>query len=237
MVKTNVLYQHGTLALMVPGLLKGTLTSGGLLEHGDTGIGTGEGLDGELIILNGVVYQVRGNGEVRVMPKQDTIPFGNIHWADYQSLGNVTDLELDQLGKHILKGHSANTFFSVEVKGNFKNVTTRAVIKSNPPYKTLAQTADDQRVFQADIIEGTLLGYFMPTLYAGAAVGGFHWHFLSDDHTFGGHVLAVGGATGALGFQQFDSLDLHLPTNDADFMNHDFSQDDILSVIEKAESF
>lgn len=120
MVKTNVLYQHGTLALLVPGLLKGTLTSGGLLEHGDTGIGTGEGLDGELIILNGVVYQVRGNGEVRVMPKQDTIPFGNIHWADYQSLGNVADLELDQLGKHILKGHSANTFSPLKLRGPLK---------------------------------------------------------------------------------------------------------------------
>lgn len=43
MTKTNVLYQHGTLALLVPGLLKGTLTSGELLEHGDTGIGTGRG--------------------------------------------------------------------------------------------------------------------------------------------------------------------------------------------------
>ena len=44
------LYQHGTLALLVPGLLKGTISMGELLKHGDTGIGTGEGLDGELII-------------------------------------------------------------------------------------------------------------------------------------------------------------------------------------------
>lgn len=54
----NVLYQHGTLALLVPGLLEGTTTIGELLKHGDTGIGTGEGLDGELIILDGVAYKV-----------------------------------------------------------------------------------------------------------------------------------------------------------------------------------
>ena len=39
----NQLYQHGTLALLVPGLLEGTTTIGELLTHGDTGIGTGEG--------------------------------------------------------------------------------------------------------------------------------------------------------------------------------------------------
>ena len=53
----NQLYQHGTLALLVPGLLEGTTTIGELLTHGDTGIGTGEGLDGELIILDGVAIR------------------------------------------------------------------------------------------------------------------------------------------------------------------------------------
>jgi len=55
---TTKLFQHGTLALLVPGLLTGTLTMKELLQHGDTGIGTGEGLDGELIILDGQPYQV-----------------------------------------------------------------------------------------------------------------------------------------------------------------------------------
>ncbi|MFT9270106.1 MAG: acetolactate decarboxylase, partial [Liquorilactobacillus nagelii] len=41
---TKALYQHGTLALLVPGLLTGTLTLKELMAHGDTGIGTGEGL-------------------------------------------------------------------------------------------------------------------------------------------------------------------------------------------------
>ncbi len=38
-----MLYQHGTLAQLVPGLLEGTTTIGDILSHGDTGIGTGEG--------------------------------------------------------------------------------------------------------------------------------------------------------------------------------------------------
>lgn len=58
------LYQHGTLALLVPGLLKGTISMGELLKHGDTGIGTGEGLDGELIILAGKPYHVHATGDI-----------------------------------------------------------------------------------------------------------------------------------------------------------------------------
>ena len=58
----QVLFQHGTLALLVPGLLAGTMSIGELLQHGDTGIGTGAGLDGELIILEGNAYQINGQG-------------------------------------------------------------------------------------------------------------------------------------------------------------------------------
>lgn len=40
MKDTKKLFQHGTLALLVPGLFDGTLPLSSLLEHGDTGIGT-----------------------------------------------------------------------------------------------------------------------------------------------------------------------------------------------------
>lgn len=70
----NQLYQHGTLALLVPGLLEGTTTIGELLTHGDTGIGTGEGLDGELIILDGVAYKVGQSGVAERVPDDFTMP-------------------------------------------------------------------------------------------------------------------------------------------------------------------
>ena len=67
MKDTKKLFQHGTLALLVPGLFDGTLPLGSLLEHGDTGIGTATGLDGEMIILDGVPYLVRSDGSVNVL--------------------------------------------------------------------------------------------------------------------------------------------------------------------------
>lgn len=236
MSKTQTLYQHGTLALLVPGLLDGTITMKELLEHGDTGIGTGEGLDGELVILDGVPYQVDSDGKVNVVKDDFTLPFANSHFAEYRHLVDIKNLDQKELDKKVLSLTSANTFFSIRLHGTFTNVKTRAVKKSHKPYATLGKTAEDQSIFVRETVTGTLLSYYSPTIFDGAAVGGFHHHFLSDDHDFGGHVLGLGSATGKVEIQQFDTLEQHLPTQNADFMDYDFSDWDILGEIHKAEN-
>ena len=56
-MKSNNIYQ--ALAL---GYTKPVITVRELLEHGDTGLGTFEHVDGETILLDGVCYQAKGNG-------------------------------------------------------------------------------------------------------------------------------------------------------------------------------
>lgn len=236
MSNSNILYQHGTLALLVPGLLDGTLTMKDLLSHGDTGIGTGEGLDGELIILDGTPYQVDSKGNVNLVDSEFTLPFANSHFADYAEMLEVEDIKRDDLQKQISEtAASNNTFYSVKITGTFKNMKTRAVQKSSQPYKSLAETAEKQSIFTKDSVEGTLLSYYSPQLFDGAAVGGFHSHFMSDEHDFGGHILSFESVTGVVSFQQFDSLEQHLPTDNKDYMQHDFSQDNILDDVHNAE--
>ncbi|KRK88673.1 acetolactate decarboxylase [Lentilactobacillus sunkii] len=236
MAKFTTLYQHGTLALLVPGLLKGTLTMGDLLKHGDTGIGTGEGLDGELIILDGKPYQVNSKGNVNVVPNSFNMPFANIHFANYSPLAELEDVSQDDLEKQVLSlMHANNTFFSIKITGSFTNVKTRAVKKSVPPFKTLAETAKNQSIFTRDKVEGTLISYFSPELFDGAAVAGFHNHFLSDDRKFGGHLLDFHLDKGDVSYQLFDTLEQHLPVNDDDYMKHDFSADNIKDDIHNAE--
>lgn len=236
MTNTNVLYQHGTLALLVPGLLDGTLPMKELLAHGDTGIGTGEGLDGELIILDGVPYQVDGKGNVNIVKDSFMLPFANSHFASYQELVDVNDIKRDDLQKLIdEKAASANTFYSVIIKGTFKNMKTRAVQKSTKPYDTLAITAEKQSIFDRETVDGTLLSYYSPQIFDGAAVGGFHSHFMADSHDFGGHILEFTSVSGTVSFQQFNSLEQHLPTHSESYMKHDFSNEDILGTIHDAE--
>ncbi|MDF7676119.1 acetolactate decarboxylase [Neisseriaceae bacterium ESL0693] len=230
------LYQHGTLALLVPGLLRGTLTMQQLLQHGDTGIGTGEGLDGELIILDGKPYQVNGDGGVNIVSGDFTMPFANIHRAHYRDLMDLSDLPMDEAYQRIAEKVCAeNTFYSIRMSGLFSSMTTRAVRKSEPPYHTLVETAEEQHVFKAENIQGTLVGYYSPEVFHGPTVSGFHSHFLADDHTLGGHILDFSVAKVHVKVQMFDTFEQHLPVDDDEYMQHDFSADDVGSAITRAE--
>ncbi|KRL98977.1 acetolactate decarboxylase [Liquorilactobacillus satsumensis] len=236
MKKTNVLYQHGTLALLVPGLLAGTLKMEDLLKHGDTGIGTGEGLDGELIILDGIAYQVDSAGKVNLVSPEFTMPFANSHYADYQKVTTIANASPVDFEKAALQGRpNSNTFFSVLVKGTFSYMKTRAVVKSERPFSTLAETAQKQSIFEAKDVTGTFLSYYSPALFNGAAVAGYHNHFLASDHSIGGHVLDFKIAEGTLFVQTFDTLEQHLPVDNSEFSAHDFSKDDIAGIISQVE--
>lgn len=230
------LFQHGTLALLVPGLLKGTMKMGELLKHGDTGIGTGEGLDGEVIILGSTAYHIHATGDVTTVSNSFRMPFANAHFARYVPLAEFENVDEADLNKQMVSLSCAvNTFFSVEIHGTFSNIRTRAAVQSKPPYQTLAETSKNQSVFTRDRIDGTLLGCYSPQLFEGATVGGFHHHFISDDHKFGGHVLGFHLVKGDVSYQLFDTFEQHLPVNDKQYMGHDFSDDHIQGDIHQSE--
>ena len=71
-------FQHGTLGMLVPGLFDGTMTIADLLKHGDWGIGTASGLDGEMIVLDHTPYLAQSNGEIRVLKPEEKVPFATV---------------------------------------------------------------------------------------------------------------------------------------------------------------
>lgn len=237
-MKQDTLYQHNMLASLVPGLLEGSLTLTELLAHGDTGIGTGVGLDGELIILDGVAYQALSTGEIKQLAGDFQVPFANSHFADFQKLFTVNDsTPKEALETKILQQRKwSNLFFAVKMTGTFAKMKTRAVQASTPPFKTLRETADDQAIFTAGNVAGTLIGYYAPALFNGIAVGGFHVHFISaDKKTIAGHVLNYELATGEVLVQPFANLEQHFPVVDDQYLQHDFDNDNIVDDLEHAE--
>lgn len=237
MDKEDTLYQHGTLALLVPGLFKGTLTVGELLKYGNYGIGSVEGLDGELTVVDGKGYLVRSDGAVTLVGPDETVPFANAHFDRPTDQYQRQDVARGSLEAQILKEHDYdNLFFAMKVTGTFKSIKTRVVNgNGKPPYKTLAQTARDQSIFEAANIKGTLLGYYSPELFQGVASAGYHIHFISDDHTFGGHVLDYTLGDGQVALQTFENLDLHLPAHDSTYRKFDFDYGDTADIISSAE--
>lgn len=229
-------YQHGTLGMLVPGLFEGTLSVAELLEHGDFGIGTASGLDGEMVLLDHTPYLVQSTGEVRILQPEEKVPFATVHFQQVKDTFTATNLTQKQLGETILEKYPyKNLFFAVKLTGQFSVVKTRAVEKQTRPYKTLTQVADEQALFEAHDISGTIIGYFAPALFQGMAAAGYHLHFLADDHSMGGHLLDFTVTEAEVELQPFATVEQHFPVADQEFLEKDLAIADLHAQIERAE--
>ncbi|MCR5235859.1 MAG: acetolactate decarboxylase, partial [Lachnospiraceae bacterium] len=73
MSKTKM-YQVSTLQALMLGYSRPVISVAELLEHGDTGLGTFEDVDGEMIVLDGVCYRATENGAVEIAKPDKGVP-------------------------------------------------------------------------------------------------------------------------------------------------------------------
>jgi alpha-acetolactate decarboxylase len=73
-----VVFQVSTLDALRLGLYQGVYTLSALRHQGDFGLGTFEGIDGEMTILNGHFYHFRSDGVLTEEPDSSRIPFAVI---------------------------------------------------------------------------------------------------------------------------------------------------------------
>jgi len=69
------LFQVSTLDALLQGVYNGSISVGELKRHGDFGLGTYEGLDGEMIVFDGHFYHMRSNGILTEASDTDMVPF------------------------------------------------------------------------------------------------------------------------------------------------------------------
>ncbi|MCK1203233.1 acetolactate decarboxylase [Streptococcus uberis] len=239
MSNSSILFQHNTLASLMAGLYKGTLPLEKLLEHGDLGIGTLDGIDGELIICDGKAYQAIGTGqqaEVIELSGNETVPYAAIvnHRADQRfDLNEPMDHELlkAQLESRF---SSKNLFQSIKIKGHFKQMHVRMIPKS-PIGKRFAEIANQQPEFTEEDISGTLVGFWTPELFHGVSVAGYHLHFISDDKTFGGHVMDFVCDHASVEIGHIDALVQDFPRQDANFKEASFNVEQLKNDISDSE--
>lgn len=223
-MEKNSFFQQGTMQMLSEGLLDGTITLKELMIHGDTGIGTGEGIDGELIILNGKGFKVNHKGEGIPLENAFKITFADVHFENYEKIDNVSSIELSKCLEEIKKRIvGTNIFFSVKIHGKFEVIHTRSSKKSNKPYPGIEKIANNQVEFYSKDVTGTLLSYYSPSLYQGITVAGFHSHFISDDYTVGGHVIFSKIKHASVYLQKFASFTQNTPIQNIDYLNADLS--------------
>lgn len=74
--EAHVLFQASTIGALLEGAYDGDLSFGELAEHGDLGLGTLNGLDGEMIALDGRFYRAALDGAIDEIAADERTPFG-----------------------------------------------------------------------------------------------------------------------------------------------------------------
>ncbi|EOD8802267.1 acetolactate decarboxylase [Staphylococcus aureus] len=233
---TNVLYQHSTLGTLMAGLLKGTASINELLQHGDLGIATLTGSNGEVIFLDGKAYHANEHKEFVELKGDELTPYATVtkFVADtsYETKDKSSEAVFAEIKEKML---SENLFSAVKISGLFKKMHVRMMPAQEPPYTRLIDSARRQPEQTETYVKGSVVGFFTPELFHGIGSAGFHVHFANDDRNFGGHVLDFEVEDVKVEIQNIETFEQHFPIQDKDFTKANIDYKDIADEIREAE--
>jgi acetolactate decarboxylase len=229
-------YQTSTMGALLDGVYDGDVTIRELLRHGNFGLGTFNGLDGEMLVLDGVCYQLRGDGSAQVADADQRTPFAVVTWFDADRSFEVTE-PLDRAG---LKARideslpSTNLIVAVRVTGDFSVIRTRTVTEQHRPYPPFTEATQDQHEVAFSDASGTLAGFRMPDYEQGVSVAGYHSHFVDAERRHGGHALDYLLTQGRVDISVRSDLHLSLPRT-PEFLAAELNKADMDTQIRRTE--
>lgn len=236
-LQNDVLYQVSTIDALLEGLYDGQLSMGELKEQGDLGLGTFDALDGEMIVIDGEVYQMKTDGYAYSVDDTVTTPFAAVTYFETDESIVLKEpshsSEVALLIGELLP--SKNLMYAIRIDGTFEHMKVRSVPVQEEPYPLLVDViADEQAVFELEDVEGSIVGFWLPYYVEGINVPGYHFHFIDTGREKGGHVLEYVIRNGTIYIDQTAGFELVLPES-AEFMNGDISRDkgDELHTVEK----
>ncbi|MCP8318695.1 MAG: acetolactate decarboxylase, partial [Candidatus Methylarchaceae archaeon HK01B] len=87
----DILFQTSTISALLEGAYDGNMTYGELKKHGDFGLGTFNGLDGEMAGLDGTFYQVKDDGIAYPVDDSIKTPFALVTFFEADKLNFLDD--------------------------------------------------------------------------------------------------------------------------------------------------
>jgi acetolactate decarboxylase len=222
----DALYQVSTFGAFQEGLYEGIISLNSLRRSGNFGIGTYDGLDGEMVELDGTFYQIKAGGKVECPADSIRTPFAMVtsYNSDIQTT-IVRPADMKELLAHIDSLlPTKNIMYAIRIDGAFGYMKTRSVPKQTKPYPRLADVIKNQSIFEFKNVEGTIVGYWLPEYMQRICSQGYHLHFLSADRKSGGHMLDCMIISGTISLDYIDTFILELPAQN-EFYRMDLSGD------------
>jgi acetolactate decarboxylase len=207
------LFQTSTVQAMLGGAFDGDVTLDEVLQHGDLGLGTLNGLDGELIVIEGEAWKANLDCTLARPPGSSLTPYAVVaEFSPGEPLELAGQLAAKDLERWLLEqGRIAARPDAIRIDGRFESVQVRSVPKQEPPYPSLAEAISHQHVVELRDVSGTMVGFRFPDPLDGIELTGFHLHFVTDDRALGGHVLGYVALEGTVRIDEASDLHVELP--------------------------
>jgi acetolactate decarboxylase len=223
----SCLFHVGLANTLLGGMYDGFYSVDRLKAKGDFGIGAPHLLDGELLILNGRVWQTTHIDSTFEADGSMLVPYAAVHFfkpiSNTELDGTFTRDELYAVLDTLLA--PSNGMYGVKITGTFTSIVSRAFpAVTDVPAPPLASIMDRQVLFDHSDVEGMLVGYKLPPYMAGMNFPGYHFHFLSSDHRRGGHMVDFTATNITIEFDRIRRFEVQLPNSQA-FDAFDFSPD------------
>ncbi len=187
----ETIYQLAAFNTFSTGKYAGFMTYSQLEQHGDFGIGTFDGLNGEMLGFDGVFYQIPSDGVPRVVDSAQTSPHATVTYFDTDLTLSVSGLNYTELKSYFDNqlATSEDTIYAIKITGDFSYIQARSPAKQLEPYPNLTDALKTQSVFNFTDVQATAVGYLFPSSMNGVDPAGYHLHIITDDKTAGGHLL------------------------------------------------
>ena len=230
------IYQTSTMGALLDGVYDGDVTIAELLRHGDFGLGTFNRLDGEMLVLDGVCYQLRADGSASIADPNELTPFAAVTWfhpdrtiavpalRDREDVAALIDRSLP----------SKNLIYAIRMTGQFGMIRTRTVIQQHRPYPGLVEATGRQQEKAFTNATGTLAGFRMPDYEQGISVAGYHLHYIDYPRRHGGHVLDYRVSKATVEISTCSDLHLSLPRT-REFLRAELNHTDLDYQIRRSE--
>lgn len=236
MMPDTPVYQYSLPTALLDGSYDGDLTVSRLLEHGNFGLGTFNGLDGEMVVIDGYCYQMLADGTVREAEPTQLSPFAVVtnftddivgiidEQSDYSQLLET----LDSLR------FSDNYMYAIRLTGEFEWVKTRAIPRQEKPYRPMIEVAKEEKVHEHKNVFGVVAGFYAPRFEEEIGVSGYHLHFIDEERTIGGHILGLKltKARAVLAIRRVQHLEL---PSTKDFIHAELTPDNLVEQLKHVE--
>ena len=238
----KAIQQFSFVDALVAGLFDGAFPASQVSAHGTLGVGCGDALDGELVLLDGALHVCRADG-VTPVELDARLPFAEV--VDFtptfrqELTGPLSEADFEQLVDSLVPSH--NLFYAIRVDGVFDSLTVREAQKQlrstgqQHPFPGLAEAVKSQHESTVGETTGTLLGFKGPDVFQGLSVADYHLHYLADDTRFGGHSMDFQLRSGTLWIEAYSSFTVHLPDVDS-YLDAELDNVDADEAIRQAES-